>query len=867
MKKILVVLLVIVVVFIGLLVAAPLLFKDTLLGILDKEIEKNVRAEVYFDPGKVGLSLIKNFPQLTLTLEDFGIIGVGEFAGDTLADIDAFDLTINLKSLISGDQVRLNSVNLVNPRLMIIVLNDGNANYDISIDSEGELSDKDTVESSMSIGIDHWSIRNGKIAYFDQASNLLVGIEGLNHTGSGDFNTRIFDMSISTSIEDLMISYENITYLQNKTLEADMIIHVDLDQSKYTFKENKVRLNDFSTELSGYVTLLPEGYDMDISLEGKDNSIKSLLSLVPGAYTEGYENISAEGMFNFTATISGIYNEEKSEIPAYQLQLIAKNGVIQYPELPEAIRNIQMDMLVNNEGNDVNQTRIDINKIHLEFGNNPVDATLKIKNLVDYAMTGDIRAQINLDDITKIYPLKDTELGGKVDMDVHIDGVYDSVNHTLPVSGKMNINDLSYQGPELPLNFAIHQASAELNTKQITVHQFDGDIGNSHLNLKGSVNNYLAYFLDDQQPLKGDFDFRSRRVDLNEWMAEEETDQVEEGDTSEFQVLEVPRNIDFMLRSEMDLVFYDNLELKDVKGKIRIRDGIVNLDKLDFNTLGGDFILAGSYNTQDLEKPAFDFQLDIEKLSIPDAYKAFFTIKQLAPIANLMEGDFSTDFSLSGRLKQNMMPDLTTFSGSGVLEILNAAVRGSESKVISGITSVTNLSQESSNVTLKDVLMSTQITDGRVLVEPFTIRMGSQQAVVAGSHGLDGSLDYRIKLDIPPGLVESATTLVSSAIGQDLNVNAKDVKLNLGIGGTYKDPKIKILGADTGGTEEAAKDALKAVVEEEKEKLSQEAEKKMDEEADKLLEKTDDLIEDEELKEEVDKAKETLKKFFKKKGG
>jgi len=152
-----------------------------------------------------------------------------------------------------------------------------------------------------------------------------------------------------------------------------MIIHVDLDQSKYTFKENKIRLNDFSTELSGYVTLLPEGYDMDISLEGKDNSIKSLLSLVPGAYTEGYENISAEGMFNFTATISGIYNEEKSEIPAYQLQLIAKNGVIQYPELPEAIRNIQMDMLVNNEGNDVNQTRIDINKIHLDLNNVHLD--------------------------------------------------------------------------------------------------------------------------------------------------------------------------------------------------------------------------------------------------------------------------------------------------------------------------------------------------------------------------------------------------------------------------------------------------------------------------------------------------------------
>jgi hypothetical protein len=317
----------------------------------------------------------------------------------------------------------------------------------------------------------------------------------------------------------------------------------------------------------------------------------------------------------------------------------------------------------------------------------------------------------------------------------------------------------------------------------------------------------------------------------------------------------------------MDLVYYDNLELKNVTGNILVKDGILRLENLDFNTLGGDFIVAGTYNTQDIEHPAFDFQMDIKKLSIPRAYHSFFTIKQLAPIANLMEGDFSTDFKLSGKLKPNMMPDLTTLSGAGVLEILNAAIKGADSKVISGITSLTNLSEGSTNVTLRDVLMSTQIIDGRVLVQPFTINMGDNKAVVAGSHGLDGSMDYRLKLDVPPGMVQSATSLVSSAIGQDLNVNAKDVKLNLGIGGTFKEPKISILGAETGGTEATAKDALKAVVDEEKEKLAQEAEKKIDEQTENLLEQTDEIIEDEEVKEQVDKAKETLKQLLKKKGG
>jgi hypothetical protein len=431
----------------------------------------------------------------------------------------------------------------------------------------------------------------------------------------------------------------------------------------------------------------------------------------------------------------------------------------------------------------------------------------------------------------------------------------------------LNIDRLSYKGPELPNHFTINQASSELNSKKVVIHQFDGEIGNTHLNLTGSLTNYLAWYLDDQQPLNGEFDFNSRKVDLNEWMTDDEPEPLEESDTIQLEVIKVPENIDFVLRSRMDIVYYDNLELQDASGSIKIKEGIVRLENLDFNTLGGNFRIAGIYNTQDIENPVFDFQLDINNLSIPSAYKAFFTVKQLAPIAHLMEGEFSTDFSLGGQLKQNMMPDLSTLSGSGVLEIVNAALRGSESNVITGITSLTNLSEESTNVTLRDVLMSTQITDGRVLVEPFTIRMGDQKAIIAGSHGLDGSLDYRIKLDIPQQLVQSATSLVSSAVGQDLDLTARDVKLNLGIGGTYNNPQIRILGAETGGTEEAARDALKAVVDEEKEKLTQEAEKKLEEETDKLLEKADDIVEKEELKEEVDKAKETLKKLLKRKGG
>jgi len=95
-----------------------------------------------------------------------------------------------------------------------------------------------------------------------------------------------------------------------------------------------------------------------------------------------------------------------------------------------------------------------------------------------------------------------------------------------------------------------------------------------------------------------------------------------------------------------------------------------------------------------------------------------------------------------------------------------------------------------------------------------------------------------------------------------LNVNDKDVKMNLKVEGNFTDPKISILGVETGESGQAAEDELKAVVEAEKEKAIEEAEKILEEEQENAPEEVQKILEEHE--EEIDKAKDLLKNFFKK---
>ncbi|MGD9328861.1 MAG: hypothetical protein PVH48_07845, partial [Cyclobacteriaceae bacterium] len=138
-------------------------------------------------------------------------------------------------------------------------------------------------------------------------------------------------------------------------------------------------------------------------------------------------------------------------------------------------------------------------------------------------------------------------------------------------------------------------------------------------------------------------------------------------------------------------------------------------------------------------------------------------------------------------------------------------------------------------------------------------------ALIAGSNGLDGSLDYDVKLDVPQEIINTAGSLLTSISGQEINVNSEDVKLNIKVSGDYNSPKISILGAETGENKKAAEEALKAKVEEEKERALVEAEKLLEAEKEKAPEEVQKIMEEHE--EEIEKAKTRLKKFFKKDGG
>jgi uncharacterized protein involved in outer membrane biogenesis len=917
----------------------PIVFKNDIKAAIDKELAKSINADVIFDVNNFDLTLFSNFPNVTVEVKELGVFNRAPFEGTPLFVVEEFEVELNLKELVFGDQLRVKGITLVRPQINIKVLQDGKANYDITYPSTEEPQATTEEGGSFSFGIDHWAIIGGHITYDDQSLPFLASIKGLNHSGSGDFNEKEFDLITKTSIDSLTIKYDGTEYLTNKYAELNATLGISEEYTRFTFKDNSTKLNDFALSMEGWFKMNEKDYGMDIQFSSPENTFKSLLSLVPGIYTKDFGSIETKGELSISGFVKGTLSD--TQMPAFNMAMNVKDAMFKYPDLPTAISNISMDLLVDNKTGVIESTLVDLKKLHLEFGSNPVDARVLIENLKDYRMDANVKAALNLAELGKMFPMDGLEMKGAFAIDANAKGVYDSIKkimpavsatmslsngymkssefpipledlhfnasaqnasgkmaetiinvkdfvmlmdgekftanlilqnlddytwdlkanggidlekitkifpvegmtlagkvkadietkgkysdldagkyERLPTSGTASLKDFKYNSADLP-PVAISQADAIFDPKKIEIKNTTGTIGKSDFDVSGSISSYIGY-LFGSETIKGNMTFNSTLLDLNEFMTDTEAPATTTEPTP-YGVVPVPQNIDFVLHSNLKTVKMMDYTMTNVNGDVIVKDGIANLNAVKFNMLGGAFAVNGTYNTKDINHPLYDLGVKIESLSIQQAASSFSIVKTYAPIAGLVSGSFGTDFKISGELGQDMMPKMNTVNGSGLIKVAQAAL--TQSKLVSGITSLTKL-DNSDQVTLKDVLMSAAIKDGALTVKPFDVKFGEYKTNISGSTGLDGSINYLLKMNIPAGKLGSQLQgFINKNTGS--NNSTSEIPVTIALGGNYNDPKTSLLmeeqkqqvtEAVTAVAEEKGKQVVQGILEGEKPK-------------------------------------------------
>jgi len=817
MKKFFKILAIVILLLLAIIIILPFAFKGKITTMAKKAINENLNAKVEFSD--VGLSLIRNFPDVTITINSLSIEGVDRFKADTLISVPKLSISLNLMSVIKGDKYEVRTVDADNARIYLKVLKDGHANWDIMKEDTTAI---DTISepSQFTVSLKRFELTNSQLIYDDASIPTYIKALGVNSSMKGDLREVNSDLDTKTQVENLLVNYDGIRYLTDAKANLDTKITVDLDKFKFTFPDAHLFVNELELLAKGYFEMPENGYDMDINFEAVKNEFRHFLSLVPAVYSKDFDKVQSAGTLAFKGFVKGHYDD--TTIPAFGVNLDIANGMFKYPDLPGKVENINIKAIIDNKTGVPDATVIDVEKFHVEMMGNPIDAVMHVRTPVsDPYLDVTVDGTLNLADVSKFYPLSEGDkLGGLVVADFTIKGNQSDAENSrfneFKADGIVNISDLVYQTASIADNITISDAQFKLSPSEISMPVMNMIIGKNDISASGRLTNYLAYAFDKGE-LKGIMDMQSNYFNINDFMSSETT-AAQDTSASKMTVIEIPENIVFLLNSSFKKVIYDKLELTNATGILKIIDQTLTLQDVKFNAMQGQMTINGTYSTKVPDEPFIDLAMNVNSIEVSEAFKNFWTIEKLAPIANRTSGKISSALHFSSKLGTDMMPLISSLISSGNLK--------SPELTISNVTAFNKLGEALKMDQLKKwavekINLSFAVEDGKVIVKPFDTKLGNINAVISGWNSFDQNLEYVMDLAIPRSAFGGAANNVLNNLVKQVNDKGANfsvgetVPVSVLISGTITDPKVSVnLKNASTGLKEDIKEAIQQKKEE-----------------------------------------------------
>lgn len=806
----------------------PVAFKDKIKEKVEAGLNDMLTAKVSF--GDYRLSLLRAFPNASFSLDNLSVTGTGEFEGDTLAAVKSLGIVINLKSLFGAGGYEIKSVVIEEPVVNAIVNIDGKANWDIMKEAEPELAEDHAGEpsasgeqagqvpgdeqagqvagdgspSALNLMLRRFAINNGSINYTDLKSDMKAAVADLDILLSGNMSGTRTGLDLDLLAGGVNLSMDNITWLTGATVGFRAGIDALLDSMKFKLRDNVLTLNDITLKFSGIAAMPGDDIELDLVFNAPETSFKSLLSLVPAFYMKGYEDLNATGTVAIDGTVKGIYSSADSTLPDVTLSLQVKEGVISYPALPEKITAINITGRVEADGRTTDNTVAELSRFHFELAGNPFDMSLRVATPVsDPSVNATARGKIDLAKLQQALPLDSITLNGLLDISLDLAGRMSMIENKeydrFRAAGNIKISDIAVAMADMPdlkisnAAFAFSPAYAELTGMNATMGK------GSDFSISGRLENYIPYIFSGRT-VRGNLSLRSEKIDLNEIMGYIPSDTVTT-DTVPMEVLRIPDNIDFTFDARVGSLNYGRFRARDVKGNIIVRDGVVTVSETGMKALGGSLVANAAYDTRDTLKPLVEADLVVSAVNIREAFDAFNTVRHLMPAAAGLGGNVSAKIDFSSILGTGMMPLLSTLSGTG--EIRSESLQIVESGTFDRIKGLLKINPAYTNI-IRDLKATFIINDGRLYVKPFDTKLGNIKLNVSGDQGLDRTINYLIRTEIPRAdLGEAAGSLMSTFASQvsALGFAASPpevIRVNLNVGGTVGNPSI--IPSFAGGT-------------------------------------------------------------------
>jgi len=295
------------------------------------------------------------------------------------------------------------------------------------------------------------------------------------------------------------------------------------------------------------------------------------------------------------------------------------------------------------------------------------------------------------------------------------------------------------------LNVPLEIPSIQMNfdPETFNIKESKLKIDQSDFSLSGTLSNVLSYFRKDSL-LRGNFDFVSNHTNVVQLMNLTNgigvKDSVPEKSGGPYMV---PKGMDLMLNVNIGTATFGTGTASQIKGGVRVNDGLLVLDGLDFITPAARIQLTTMYSTPRKNHLFMSAACHMYDIEIAELLKMVPDIDSMMPMLRSFKGlgefhmAFQTNLDSLYNLKKSTIRGAASIKGQNLVLM--------DGETFSEIAKTLRFNKKTFN---KVDSLSAEFTifKQEIDVYPFLIVMDKYKAVVAGRHNMDLTFDYHISV-------------------------------------------------------------------------------------------------------------------------
>lgn len=692
------------------------------------------------ETGPYRLSLIRKFPKATVEIKnvlvhpspDFNKDNFPGINTDTLLFAKSVSIDFKLIDLLKGAYT-FKRINIRNGKLNLLTDKEGKDNY--------EVSTRQKERESGTLNFDRINLDNIYSVYDDRKAELQIKVT----VSSGWIKSRMKGDNIDFETKSELII--NRFCLGSTSLDVTIPSSVDLSLRKNNkgvfFSRAVMGIDDWNFILTGYIA--SDNY-LDLKVEGKNIDISQFAEYFPGKYHERASEYNPSGILKLESTIKGI--SSRTQDPHYEISWSLKNASIAYRRANLKIGGLSFDGFISNGEKSRPETGVfRIDGFTAKLGSAQYNGSFIMNNFRNPFATLDFKGTIFPAELIKFLGLTSIEeADGSVNLDIKLSG-------KMPIKEKYRINDILYINSRSEMAF--NSLSLKFRNRNLRIEKMTGGVSfldktlfsdfritlnEQDFILDGELKDFPEWLFGEPVTLAGWINLKSPSVIPENFMKDE--NKTGSSDSPK-KAVNLPADVNIDINLDFESLAYKKFRSDQFKSSINLEPGKINFRSVEVHsqkgTVSGSGFLSRNVNKSFMARGNFTF----ENIDINEAFKTFNNFGQGFIKAENLEGFLSGTLSVLIPADSLLIPDKKSLTAEGKFVITNGGLINFEP--VRALSSFIELS-ELRNIKFEKLENDFFIRNNVFNLPQMDVRSSAVDLAVSGRHSFDNNYEYHVKM-------------------------------------------------------------------------------------------------------------------------